>query len=161
MQVKAGRLYINDKALPTAVEQTVNVDDRMYPETATWVRETNPEGRSYRTQVHGQGSEPGDNTGIYVVPPHFYFMMGDNRQNSLDSRFDSGLPPEDPKLGGCGWDSRLDAYLPQEAGVGFVPEENLVGRAEIVLLSWNKGSSIFKPWTWFNLRFDRFFHRIA
>jgi signal peptidase I len=88
-------------------------------------------------------------------------MMGDNRENSLDSRFDPGTPPEDPKLGGCGWDSRLDAYLPPEAGVGFVPEANLVGRAEIVLLSWKKGSSIFKPWTWLNLRGDRFFHRIG
>jgi signal peptidase I len=83
-------------------------------------------------------------------------MMGDNRENSLDSRFDPGLSPEDPKLGGCGWDSRVDAHLPPEAGVGFVPEENLVGRAEIVLLSWNKGASIFKPWTWLDLRGDRF-----
>ncbi len=161
LQVRAGRLFINDKALAVAAKQPVQLTDHDYPEQGAWVRETNPEGRTYLTQMHGAGLEPADNTGVYVVPPHCYFMMGDNRQNSLDSRFDPGLSPEDPKLGGCGWDSRLDSFLPQEAGVGFVPEENLVGRAEIVLLSWNKGASIYKPWTWVNLRLDRFLHRIG
>ena len=161
IQVRAGRLFINDKALAVASKQPLQLSDHDYPEQGAWVRETNPEGRNYLTQIHGAGEEPADNTGVYVVPPHCYFMMGDNRENSLDSRFDPGLSPEDPKLGGCGWDSRLDSFLPQEAGVGFVPEENLVGRAEIVLLSWNKGASIVKPWTWVNLRLDRFLHRIS
>jgi signal peptidase I len=161
IQVRAGRLFINDKALAVAAKQPVQLTDHDYPEQGAWVRETNPEGRTYLTQMHGAGLEPADNTGVYVVPPHCYFMMGDNRENSLDSRFDPGLSPEDPKLGGCGWDSRLDSFLPQEAGVGFVPEENLVGRAEIVLLSWNKGASIYKPWTWVSLRLDRFLHRIS
>ena len=161
IQVRAGRLYINDKPVGVTFEKTVNVDDRLIPEQAAWVRETNPEGRRYLTQIHGQGAEGADNTGVYQVPPHCYFMMGDNRENSLDSRFDPGVPPEDPKLGACGWDSRLDAYLPPEAGVGFVPEENLVGRAEIVLLSWKQGASIFKPWTWLNLRGDRVFRRVT
>ena len=161
IQVRAGRLFINDKALSVAAKQPVQLSDHDYPEQGAWVRETNPEGRTYLTQMHGDGTESADNTGAYVVPPHCYFMMGDNRENSLDSRFDPGLSPEDPKLGGCGWDSRLDSFLPQEAGVGFVPEENLVGRAEIVLLSWNKGASIYKPWTWINLRLDRFLRRIS
>ncbi len=161
IQVRAGRLFINDKALSVAAKQPVQLSDHDYPEQGAWVRETNPEGRTYLTQMHGDGTESADNTGVYVVPPHCYFMMGDNRENSLDSRFDPGLSPEDPKLGGCGWDSRLDSFLPQEAGVGFVPEENLVGRAEIVLLSWNKGASIYKPWTWINLRLDRFLRRIS
>jgi len=97
-----------------------------------------------------------DNTGVYVVPPHCYFMMGDNRQNSADSRFDPGLMANDPKLGGCGWNSALDAYLPPEVGVGFVPEENLVGRARLILLSWKENAALFKPWTWLDLRTDRF-----
>ena len=161
IQVKQGRLYINDKALAVTQEKTVEVEDRMAPEQAAWVRETNPEGRKYLTQIHGQGGEAADNPGVYVVPPHGDVMMGDNRENSLDSRFDSGLSPGDPKLGNCAWDSRVDSFLPPEPGVGFVPEENLVGRAEMVLISWNKGASIFKPWTWLDLRGDRFFRRIT
>ncbi len=155
IQVRQGQLYINGRALAEKREREIDTDDRLVPERAAWVRETNPEGRSYLTQIHGSGGEPADNTAEYVVPPHCYFMMGDNRENSLDSRFDPGVMPEDPKLGGCGWDSRVDANLPPEAGVGFVPEENLVGRAEIVLISWKKGSSLLKPWTWLNLRGDR------
>jgi signal peptidase I len=128
-------------------------------------QETNPEGRSYRTQL-SPGSEPAGDTGVYVVPPHCYFMMGDNRDDSADSRFDSGMSADDPKLGGCGWDSSLDAAVGGSTGVGFVPEENLVGKAQIILLSWDTGAdegdtskaTIFKPWTWFtDARPSRFF----
>jgi len=155
VQMRAGQLYINDKALPEKPVKSVIAHDRGYPERVTWVQETNPEGRRYLTQIHGM-NEPADNTGVYVVPAHCYFMMGDNRDNSEDSRFDPGLPPEDPKLGGCGWDSQLDAFLGAETGVGFVPEENLVGKAQIVMLSWRENASILKPWTWLDLRTDRF-----
>ena len=65
-----------------------------------------------------------------------YFFMGDNRDNSLDSRW------------------------PKEIGVGFVPAENIVGRAEAVGLSWRAGSSILKPWTWLNLDTSRFLQRL-
>ncbi len=161
IQVRHGQLIINGKALKETQVSRLMTHDRKSPygpmvEHATWQRETNPEGRTYLTQIHGAGAEAADNTGVYVVPPHCYFMMGDNRQNSEDSRFDSGLAPEDPKLGGCGWDSRNDAYMPPETGVGFVPEDNLVGKAQIVMLSWKEGSNLFKPWTWVNLRPDRF-----
>ena len=131
IQVRAGRLYINGKALTEGPPKTVTADDRGWPEQASWVRETNPEGRSYMTQIHGSGTEAEDNTGVYVVPPHCYFMMGDNRENSADSRFDSGLTPDNPKLGGCAWNGALDAYMPPAVGVGFVPEDNLVGRARM------------------------------
>jgi signal peptidase I len=156
IQVRHGELFINGKGLPRTDPRTVTATDRGWPEPARWWRETNPAGRSYTTQQHGDGNYPADNTGVYVIPQHCYFMMGDNRENSADSRFDPGLPPEDPKLGGCGWDSRLDAYVGADDGVGFVPEANLVGRARLVLLSWNEDASFFKPWTWLDLRLNRF-----
>ena len=140
IQMREGQLYVNDKPVAEQVERTIMTLDRSGgdngapAEQATLQTETNPEGRQYSIQVHGR-HELAANTGVYVVPPHCYFMMGDNRDNSLDSRFDPGLAPDDPRLGGCGWDNRTDAALAyiDPRGVGFVPEENLVGRAWIAI----------------------------
>ena len=156
VQVRHGQVFINGETLGEGRPRSVTTEDRGWPEQARWVRETNVEGRTYLTQIHGAGEEIADNTGVYVVPPHCYFMMGDNRENSLDSRFDPGVLSDSPKLGGCGWDPTLDAYLPPAVGVGFLPQDNLVGRARIVLLSWKTNASLFKPWTWLDLRPDRF-----
>jgi signal peptidase I len=166
IQVKAGQLYINDKPVP---EQPLGVG--MGDLSGGWQpvlrqRETNPDGRSYVIQTSRTADSYGDNTGVYVVPQHCYFMMGDNRDDSADSRFDPGVAPDDPKLGGCGWNSALDDRVGNQTGVGFVPEENLVGKAQIILLSWDTGAeegdnskaTIFKPWTWFtDARPSRFF----
>jgi signal peptidase I len=74
-----------------------------------------------------------DHTGVYQVPEGHYFFMGDNRDNSSDSR------------------------LPQSAGgVGFVPFENLIGRADRIMFS-SAGRSMLFFWTW---RSDRFFKGI-
>jgi signal peptidase I len=165
IQLKTGQLYINDKPVP---EKPLGMGMGDLPggwQPVKMQQETNPEGRSYKVQV-SPGFENAGDTGVYVVPQHCYFMMGDNRDNSLDSRFDPGLSSDDPKLGGCGWNSGLDEKVGDQAGVGFVPEENLVGRAQLILLSWNTGAdeqhpccaSIFKPWTWFtDARPNRFF----
>jgi signal peptidase I len=74
-----------------------------------------------------------DNTGVFSVPEDQYFFVGDNRDNSTDSR-------ERPEFG----------------GVGFVPFENLIGRADRVMFS-SAGRSLFFVWTW---RPDRFFKKI-
>ncbi|MDP2122110.1 MAG: signal peptidase I [Hoeflea sp.] len=92
-------------------------------------RETLPNGVSYTTLDINPNS-PGDNTREFVVPEGHYFTMGDNRDNSLDSRFD----------------------------VGYVPLENFVGRATIIFFSIADESSPLEIWKWpTDLRFDRFF----
>ncbi len=71
IQVRAGRLFINDKALAVAAKQPVQLSDHDYPEQGAWVRETNPEGRTYVTQIHGDGTESADKLsfGLEGAPP--------------------------------------------------------------------------------------------
>ena len=78
-----------------------------------------------------------DNTSTYTVPAGHYFMMGDNRDYSGDSRISVA-----------------------QGGAGYVPSGNLMGKAEIILLSVSEDFSLFKPWTWFNMRGNRFFKAI-
>jgi len=79
------------------------------------------------------GNQNSDHTGIYLVPEGHYFFMGDNRDNSSDGR------------------------IPQSAGgVGFVPFENLIGRADRIVFS-SAGRSMLFFWTW---RADRYFKGI-
>jgi signal peptidase I len=158
VQVRAGAVYINGKALPQAAQAPALVDMGYgFTQQVQRFEETNPEGRKYSTQDFAPDSR-GDNTGIYTVPAGCYFFMGDNRDNSADSRFDPGTSPLDTGPGYCKWDYELDQYIGDEVGVGFVPAENLVGRAQIILLSWNREAALFKPWTWFTeARPSRFF----
>ncbi len=73
-----------------------------------------------------------DTTGVYVVPPGHYFGMGDSRDNSADSRF-------------------LDR-------LGFIPAENLIGRAEFRLISMEPGAHLWQVWRWPTaMRISRFF----
>jgi signal peptidase I len=88
-------------------------------------RETLPNGKSYN--VLDLATMPQDDTPVFVVPADHLFMMGDNRDNSMDSRFDA-VP------GG---------------GIGFVPQQNLVGRARVMMFSTDGSSEWIKPWTWF------------
>jgi signal peptidase I len=78
------------------------------------------------------------NTGVYEVPPGNYFMMGDNRDNSTDSRV-----PQD------------------QGGVGFVPFDNLEGRAEVIFFSVEDGEPAWQIWRWpWIVRWSRIFHPV-
>jgi signal peptidase I len=106
-----------------------------YRDQATYYRETLPNGISYTIQeLDIYGNKLGRNTGVYQVPPENFFMMGDNRDNSLDSR------------------------VPSPQGVGYVPFENFVGRAEIIFFSVKEEGAGWKVWEWpWTVRFDRLF----
>ena len=135
IQVRHDQLYVNGTPVPFTVMGTVAANDGPGGQ-ATLQREFLPDGRAHLMQDMVQDGRA-DDTEEFTVPMGNYFVMGDNRDNSLDSRFS----PEDPS----------------EPGVGFVPEENLEGRAVFILMSWKEGSSIWKPWTWLNFKWDRFF----
>jgi signal peptidase I len=134
VQVIGGVVSVNGVAIPQAAEGLTHDFDAPSREVLQ-VRETQPNGKTYVTYDGGSGL-PGDDTGVYLVPAGNYFMMGDNRDNSLDSRW------------------------PKETGVGLLPAKNIIGKAEIVVGSWNEGSALIKPWTWLNLRGNRFFKPI-
>ena len=112
------------KVVPPATAFTRNVDGQtfcLYPA----YKETLPGGPSYT--VLDQVDNPRvDDFPATQVPAGHIFLMGDNRDDSLDSR-----------------------YSPAEGGIGFVPVENLVGRALITFWSTDGSASYFKPWTWF------------
>ncbi len=134
IQVKDDILYINGEAV-----KRVRLED-FYDDDGTGsigpvprYRETLPSGRSYTVlDITTHGSL--DNTRVYEVPAGHVFAMGDNRDNSLDSRVDN---------------------------VGFIPIENLIGRAEIIFFSTNGSARLWEIWDWpATIRFRRLFHLI-
>ncbi|HEY8571246.1 signal peptidase I [Phenylobacterium sp.] len=138
IQMKDGLLFINGQQVKRDSLGTKREESSFgAARDVTVYRETLPGGRTYVTNDYGTDGDL-DNTETFVVPEKHYFMMGDNRDNSSDSR-----------------------VAPEMQGVGYVPAENLVGKAQIILLSWYPGASIFKPWTWFlDARPSRFFHAL-
>lgn len=150
VQMKNGVLFINGAAAPQTpdgqFEELMEAQGPMgsFPrcengpvgEGGTCTRsqyiETFPNGTQHlilNIDTNGQV----DNTDVFTVPAGEYFFMGDNRDNSQDSRYGQAV-----------------------GGVGFVPAENLIGRADRVMFS-SAGKSLFMFWTW---RSDRFFKGI-
>ncbi len=141
IEVKGGVVFINGiEVKRERVDDFVEVDDDGTQRRTPRYRETLPEGRSYLV-LDAQQNGQYDNVGPYRVPEGHYFMMGDNRDNSTDSREQS------PRY-----------------GVGYVPFENLVGRAEIIFFSAATEEAqghfrITRPWTWSSqIRWSRFFN---
>jgi signal peptidase I len=132
IQMIGGVLHINGQPVKRErIEDYLDTEDPGHPLVVKRWRETLPNGVTYTTldrQEHGVY----DDTPVYAVPANHYFMMGDNRDNSTDSR-----------------------VLSQ---VGYVPFENLVGRAEIIFFSIGDGARAWQIWRWpWAVRWDRLF----
>lgn len=160
VQMKNGVVHLNGKAVPK-----VRVGDLLLPVTANMLEASRREGEPspcYRPEFEDKGTDGNilcrypqfretlpngksynvldleesiaDNTEVFVVPEGHLFLMGDNRDRSADSRF--------PAVDG--------------AGIGLVPEKNLVGRALVSVFSTDGSANWFLPWTWITAaRFNR------
>lgn len=149
VQMIGGQLYLNGKAIPK--QKVGDFEVAVTPNTSCFMpqyeaknaegadvcryprfRETLPNGKSYFVLDMVQAQQ--DDTAPFVVPEGHLFAMGDNRDNSMDSRF--------PAIPG--------------QGIGIVPQDNLVGRATVMMFSTDGSAEWIKPWTWFTAaRWDR------
>jgi len=133
LQVRDGILYVNGEPAERERLENFSDDDGTSNGEYARYRETLPNGQSFTVlDMSARGSL--DNTQVYEVPQGHVFAMGDNRDNSLDSRVPN---------------------------VGFIPIENLIGRAEIIFFSTNGNARLWEVWNWpIAIRFRRLFNLI-
>jgi signal peptidase I len=139
IQMIEGRLYINGQIVPREPIAKVKTEDLYGRDVdVPTYKETLPGGVTH-TIIEIQGDTGfNDNTPVFEVPRDHYFMMGDNRDNSTDSR-----------------------VAPEQGGVGYVPFENLIGRAEITFFSVEKGEPAWAFWKWpWTVRWHRMFQPV-
>ena len=135
IQMKEGRLYINSKIVPRKRIEDYVIRERDGVERFAQYIEILPNGKEHLIIEIDDVHMNSDETKEFKVPEGYYFFMGDNRDNSYDSRF---------------------------SDVGFVPKENLVGKARRLFLSYDsERSSLFAFWRWpETMRWGRFFDKV-
>ncbi|MGE0408633.1 MAG: signal peptidase I [Amphiplicatus sp.] len=131
-----GHLYINGGPVKKEFAGMMMADCNGAPEETPSYRETLDNGVSYIVEECDGDRGSLDNVGPYQVPAGHYFMMGDNRDKSQDSRVVSH--------------------------VGYIPQEDIVGKAERLFFSVNgEKARIWEVWNWpFAIRYARIFHRV-
>jgi signal peptidase I len=139
IQLINARLYINGQIVEREPTQKITTTDQFGNEVAVpTYNETLPGGVTHLIIQRDGDNGFYSNTAVYEVPPGDYFMMGDNRDNSTDSR----VPPE-------------------QGGVGYVPFENFVGRAELIFFSVKEDSPLWQIWHWpTSVRWNRLFQPV-
>ncbi|GAC1479060.1 MAG: signal peptidase I [Acetobacteraceae bacterium] len=135
IQMRSGQLYINGTLVPRQAEGDYTAEEGGSHTIGQLYVETLPNGRQHDIlKMFEQGGL--NTTPEFKVPEGHVFAMGDNRDNSSDSRDPSG-------------------------GVGFVPIENLVGRAEFIFFSVDAVAPWWEVWQWpFEVRWNRLLHGI-
>jgi len=135
VQMIDGRLHINGEMVDRErIDRLEDTDSFGMTVPVTQYRETLPNGRSYTINEISDDA-PLDNTSVYEVPANHYFMMGDNRDRSQDSRVLSA--------------------------VGYVPAGNLIGKAEARFFSIADNIPPWQVWQWpANVRWDRMFESV-
>ncbi len=136
IQMKSGQLYINGTLVPRQAEGDYTADEQGSRTVARLYVETLPNGRQHELlKMYEEGGL--NTTPEFKVPENHVFAMGDNRDNSSDSR------------------------VMDSSGVGFVPVENLVGKAEFIFFSIDARAPWWEVWEWpFEIRWNRLLHGI-